>query len=256
MQPKFLTLVLLSLLSVGVFSQSFSFEAGFNLGTASFQTDYGQRGDFKSGVTGNMGLAVGGAVYMNFFGKAGLWNDRADIISTHFKLKGEVSYMKANLEHFGSYVEETSTESLKLKATHGSTSVLNTGITFEYHFNDIANFSSKRNQVLDPYIGIGGLISYSKPTFESDLGDYKSDPSLLPTVYQNDAVFTDPSTSFSALFSLGSRIKAGEKGDFVVDARWQMFTSNTVDGLDPKLNANKFNDWAFAATVGYVFYFN
>lgn len=256
MQAKFLTLLVFSLLSIGVFSQSNVFEAGFNVGTSSFQTDYGQRGDLKSGVTGNMGLAIGGVVYMNLFSNSSRWDDKLNFFASHLKLKGEISYMKANLEHYGSYVEGTSPEALKLKATHGSTSVLNTGVTLEYHFNDIFNYSKKRTQFLDPYIGIGGLLSYSNPTFVSDLGDYTTNPSVLPTVYQNNAIFTDPKASFSGVFSLGSRIKAGDKSDFIVDARWQVFTSNTVDGLDPKIDANKFNDWAFNATIGYVFHLN
>jgi hypothetical protein len=36
---------------------SLSYEAGFNVGMASFQTDYGERGDFQSGFSGNMGVA-------------------------------------------------------------------------------------------------------------------------------------------------------------------------------------------------------
>lgn len=241
--------------SVKTTAQGLSYEAGFNFGSASFQTDYGERGDFKSGVTGNMGLAVGATFYVNLFDKKGMWSDRGQWYSEHFKFKGEVSYMKADLEHFGSYVEGTSETSKKLRAMHGTSSLLNFGIVAEYHFMELYNFKYNRKSVFDPYIGIGSLMSISKPTLTSDLGDYKTNPSILPTVYQNNAIFTESQTTASIVFSAGTRVKAGESGDFILDSRWHYFVSNKIDGLDPKLDANKFNDWLYTISAGYVFYF-
>jgi len=236
-------------------AQSISYEAGFNFGTASFQTDYGERGDFESGVTGNMGLAVGASFYFNFFDKAGLWSDKSQWYAEHFKLKADVSYMKAELEHYGKYAEGTTETSQKLRAMHGTSSILNLGIVAEFHFMDLYNFKYKRSSVFDPYIGIGSLMSISKPTVTSDLGDYTSNPSVLPSVYQYDAIFTENQTIASFVFSAGTRVIGGRNGDLILDSRWQYFTSNRIDGLDPKLDANKFNDWLYTLSAGYVFYF-
>ncbi len=252
----FFTVTVMVLFSLSVQSQiSLSYEAGFNVGMASFQTDYGERGDFQSGFSGNMGVATSASFYINFFGKSGLWNDRAEWISSHMKVKAEVSYMQAKLEHFGKYVETETSDAEELKAMHGTSSVINTGAILEYHFMDIYYYNVNRNQTLDPYIGIGALATFSKPTFEYDLGDYEANPSILLPPYQN-AIYTDSETTGSLAFSVGTRIKATEKSDIVIDSRWQYFFSNKIDALDPEISANKFNDWAYSLTVGYVFYLN
>ena len=258
MQTKsFLSVFLLLISLSSTNAQSYlSYEGGFNVGLASFQTDYGERGDFQSGVTGNMGMAVGGIFYVNFFSGNGLWSDRAEYFSSHFKVKGEVSYMKAKLEHFGKYVDGTGITADKLKAMHGTSSLLNIGATMEYHFKDIQYFSFKRNDVLDPFVGLGLAYNYSKPTVVSDLGDYQTNPSVLIPKYQTDAVYVDPLNTYSMLFSAGTRINAGERGDFILDMRWQYFLSDKIDGISPNDSSNKYNDWLYSLSVGYVYFIN
>ncbi len=252
----FFTVTLMVLFGLSAQSQvSLSYEAGFNVGMASFQTDYGERGDFQSGFSGNMGTATSAAFYINFFSKTGLWNEKSEWISSHLKLKAEVSYMQAKLEHFGKYVEGETSDAEKLKAMHGTSSIINTGVILEYHFMDIYTFNINRRQTLDPYIGMGALATFSKPTLEYDLGDYEANPSILHPAYQN-AIYTDPETTGALAFSAGTRIKATEKSDIVIDSRWHYFFSNKIDGLDPEISANKFNDWAYSLSVGYVFYIN
>lgn len=231
-----------------------SYEAGINIGASSFQTDYGERYDLESGLYGNMGVATGATFYINFFTPLRLWNDRTTWFNTHFKVKSEVSYIGAKLQHFGQYVESNSQAAEQLKAMHGKASVISTGLTLEYHINDLFNYSNNRYYKFDPFVGIGTLASFSKPTFEYDLGDYQADPSILYPKYQSNAIFTDPKTTASFVLSGGTRIKGGDKGDFIFEGRWQYFLSNKIDALDPPDNSNKYNDWAFSLTAGYVFY--
>ncbi|HHB52099.1 MAG TPA: hypothetical protein ENK75_03520, partial [Saprospiraceae bacterium] len=241
---RFKILLLSALFSVNFhsFSQNSlqlenSFEAGIHLGVASFQTDYGERGDFKSGVTGNIGFAIGAAFYMNFFSRQYEWNAKSDWLADHIKLKGEFSYLRADLEHF---IEGDSPTAIQLQAMHGSSSVVNLGAIVEYHFLNLTSFGSSYGNTYSPFVGLGAMMNFSKPTFESSLGDYLTDPSILPLKYRSNAIYTDPETVFSVLMSVGTRINVGRTSDIVIDSRWQYFTSNKIDGLDPKDDANKY----------------
>ncbi len=253
----FLSVTFVMLFYISIQSQiSLSYEAGFNVGMASFQTDYGERGDFQSGVSGNIGASTAATFYLNFFNRYGLWNERYEWFTSHFKVKTEISYMQAKLEHFGKYVDAGTPAADQLKAMHGTSSIINTGTTLEYHLYDTYEFSVNRERLLDPYVGIGALVTFSKPTFEYDLGDYEADPSILFPKYQNNAIFTDSEVTGSMLFSAGTRIKASDKADIVIDTRWQYFFSNKIDALDPKDSSNQFNDWLYSLTVGYVYLIN
>ena len=139
---------------------------------------------------------------------------------------------------------------------HGSSSVVNLGAVVEYHFNDLTAFGTEYGSKFSPFVGFGAMMNFSKPTFESSLGNYLSDPSILPVKYRSNAIYTDPETVFSVLMSVGTRINVGAKSDIVIDSRWQYFTSNKIDGLDPKVDENKYNDWMYYLSMGYVFYLN
>ncbi len=254
MRLKILVFTLLILISTQGFSQiENSFEAGIHLGVASFQTDYGEKGDFKSGVTGNIGFAIGTAFYMNFFSRKNEWNSRAEWLAQHVKLKGEISYMRADLQH---YIDGDSPTALQLQAMHGSSSVVNAGFVTEYHFMDLTSFGANFGNSFSPFVGLGAMVNFSHPTFESSLGNYLTDPTILPERYRTDAIFTEPETTFSVVMSVGTRINTGGNSDIIIDSRWQYFTSNKVDGLDPKVPANKHNDWMYYLSLGYVFYLN
>jgi len=235
---------------LGFSQKEMSFEAGVNLGVASFQTDYGERGDIKSSLTGNIGFALGASFYMNFFDRDVKWNTTADWLAAHIKLKGEISYLKANLEH---HLDDASED---LLAMSGTASIVNLGVVVEYHFLDLTKFSVNNNSFLSPFVGVGAMLNFSKPAFESSLGDYLTNPSILPEKYRTDAIFTDSETVFSVLLLAGTRIKAGYNSDIVIDSRWQYFSSNKIDALDPEHFSNKYNDWMYFLSVGYVFYLN
>ena len=230
-----------------------SFDIGVNIGAISIQSDYGERGDIKSNITGNVGFTTSLVLYKNFYDRNIFWNSRLSWLEDHIKLKAEVSYFKTNLNHYGAYIEGTSQGALLLKAMHGTSSVINFGGAIEHHFLGLSNYSSyRRGRFFSPYFSFGGMVGISNATVTSDLGDYVANPSLLITAYQDNAIHTEQVIVGSAIFGLGTRIKISDRSDFVLDTRWQSYFSDEIDGLSPQLEANKYYDWTYSMTLGLV----
>ncbi len=252
----FILLPILALCYTSVTSQTnANIEAGFSVGLASFQTDYGERGDFKSGVTGNVGLALGGVVYLNFFNRDPVISGPVGWGQQHFKLKGEVSYLQAKLEHFGSYAQEDTAVGAKLRNMTGKSSVLNFGAILEYHPFPIPDFIPGNNRKVSPYVGVGVMGGLSSPTVETAVGDWRTNPSVLIDAYQLEGAVDDSSRiALSLMFSGGLRFNLSEESAFMVDMRWQYFNSNHIDGLDPDTTyvPNDHNDWLYYLNVGYI----
>lgn len=240
-----------------------SHEIGFMTGSAHYTTDYGQRYLFKSNVGGNVGMGFGIIHYLTFTDYRYRWNQRTNYFRDHFRLRNEVSYMSADLDHFGKYVDESNTtpEADKLRAMHGKTRTINIGTQLEWHMLNITDFGSRRfpRMKLSPYLSFGVLGTFYKPTLESDLGDWREDPNLLyPKWAVPGAVNEDAGFTLSLTGGVGTRYKIGEYSDIFAEAKWQYYFTNWVDGLnatDPAAN-NKFNDWNMFLHVGYVYYLN
>ncbi len=232
-------------------------EAGLSIGFASFQTDFGQRGDFQSTFK-NRGLALGGIVYLNFFNRDPVLNGPVGWGQQHFKLKGEVSYLRADLEHYGSYVDEDTADGAKLRGMTGTSSVLNFGTILEYHPFPIPDFVSGSDRKLSPYFGLGVMGGLSSPTIETKGGDWKTNPSLLIEAYQLEGAVDDSSkVVLSLMLSGGLRFKLDDNSSLLLDMRWQYFNDNHIDGLDPDetLVPNNHDDWLYYLNLGYIFKF-
>lgn len=246
-------------------------EIGFMAGASFFSTDYGQRFEIKSSGAGNVGFGVGVMHYLTFADYRYRWNQRTSYFRDHFRFRNELSYYSAKLDHFGEYVDpsQTSAEADKLRAMHGQAKVINLGTQLEYHLVDITEFGSRRNKYLkfSPYISFGMMGVYSDPDLTSDYGDgdWENNPSLLYEKWaEPGTVFIDPKLIFSITASAGSRIKLGEYSDVFIEAKWQYYFSDWVEGLnatqphggDNRDPNNLFNDWSLFANIGYVFYLN
>ena len=108
---------------------------------------------------------------------------------------------------------------------------------------------------------------YAMPSLSSDFGDgdWQNDQSIL---YEKWAVpgAVDMSNRFifSITASAGTRLKLGEYSDVFIEAKWQYYFSDWVEGLNangtnyrkPNGPNNLFNDWSLFANIGYVFYLN
>jgi hypothetical protein len=230
-----------------------SFDASINIGAAAIQTDFGENGDFKSNVYGNVGFTIGGAFYMNFIQRRS--SNDSHWFKNHAKLKGELSYLKANIDHFGSNIEGDNASAILFKKMHAKVSVMNFGAMMEYHIFDLSEYNPKNTNIFSPYVSFGGMVGFSSPTVYSDLGDYHNNPEVLPGSYRKEnTIQTGTETNFSLAFGVGSRIKLSYNSDLVIDTRWQKYSSDRIDGLVPQYEANKNNDWIYSATLGYVFY--
>jgi hypothetical protein len=239
-----------------------SHEIGLISGSASFTTDYGQRNNFMSNVGGNVGMGIGIIYYLNFQDYRYRWNQRTKYFNEHFRVRAEISYMSAELDHFGIWAEAQTNGGKLLRAHHGKTYLLNVGAQLEFHWVDIVDFGSRRIPDLQwsPYISVGAFVDYYNPSINSDLGDWR-DPGILYPKWDinNDpkAARDTPGITMSATLGIGTRHKLGEYSDILVESRWQYFFSNYVDGLNARPDpANKYNDWLLWVHVGYVYYLN
>jgi len=246
---------------VTIYSQNRgSSEVGLIAGSASFTTDYGQRYDFRSNVGGNVGFGFGLVYYYNFTDYRYRWNHRTTYFSEHFRLRGEISYMAAKLEHFGKWLEDDDVGWLKEHT--GQTHLLNFGVQLEFHWVDIVDFGSRRIPRLQwsPYLSAGVMGNYYDPTISSTRGDWDAPGVLLPKwdINVNPTAADDsPGFTLSATIGAGTRHKLGEYSDVLIESRWQYFFSNYVDGLNAKNDpANKYNDWLLWIHVGFVYYLN
>ena len=213
------------------------------------QTDYGERGHFASSYA-NIGYAFGGIMYLSVSDKRKYWNQRGNFYYDHFRLRFEISFMKTKLKHRGRYTEGTSENTIKYNAMRGISTILNYGFQIEYSISPISD-----NQFLEPYVSFGILRNSNKPQLNSTIGNINTDNSLIPTVYTN-GVFLNKNTSFSPIISAGIRVNKNEKSKYLIDFRLQRFNSDIVEGLKPKLDANKFNDWLLCMSFGYILKLN
>ncbi len=231
-----------------------SFDIGVNVGALSIQSDYGERGDIRSALTGNIGFTTGLSLYKNFYNRNISWNSRSNWLEEHIKLRADISYSKTNLHHFGAYVEGNSPAALSLQAMSGTSRVINFGGMVEFHFLSLSSFSSLYgDHLISPYITLGGTFGLSKATMSSTLGNYQENPLILIGAYRNNAIYTDEIKVGALVFGAGGRLKLNDLTDIVLETKWQSYMSDKIDGLKPRLDANKYLDWMYSISVGFAY---
>ena len=237
-----------------------SHEVGFILGLSAFSTDYGERYEFQSSGAGNTGFGIGAVYYLNFTDYRYRWNQRTTYFSEHARLRLELSYLRAKLDHYGQYAEKDSYRGEQLRAMHGVSNVVNAGGQLEFHWVDIVDFGSRRLPDIkwSPYVSLGLWLNYYNANLTSDLGDWREDPNVLfPKWAEPGATKIDPGFTSSLTWSVGTRYAIGEYADLIIESRWRYYFSNWIDGLNATNDpANKFNDWSLFVHVGYVYYLN
>lgn len=237
-----------------------SHEVGFLLGISSFSTDFGERHEFQSSGAGNTGFGIGAVYYLNFTDYRYRWDERTTYFSEHARLRLELSYLRAKLDHFGQYAEKDSYPGEQLRAMHGVSNVVNAGAQMEFHWVDIVDFGSRRLPDIkwSPFLSAGFWVNFYNPSLSSDLGDWEEDPNVFfPKWAEPGTTRVDPGVTTSVTWSLGTRYAVGEYADLLIESRWRYYFSNWIDGLNAKDDpANKFNDWSLFVHIGYVYYLN
>ncbi len=226
-----------------------SFDIGITTGMSSFQTDFGENGDFSGETFGNIGFNIGANFYMGFIDRRASGSNHW--FKNHAKLTGNVSYFNATIDHFGNLVEDNYQAGL-FEAMHAKTKMLNVGVGLQYFIFDLAEFNPKNVNLFAPYVGVEFSYNYLKPEVTSDLGNLNT---YLPYVYRApNTIFNESISTFSVGYSLGTRIKVSYQSDIDINLAWKNMLSDKLDGLVPQIDANKHNDWLYTVNVGYVFY--
>lgn len=253
---KYLSFLILTLLlGFGSYAQTdLSHEFGIAAGPITMQTDYGERHHLPSSTMTSFGVSV--VHYLSFYGSNYNWRNGASFFSDHFKLKTELSYYFNNsLEHKGKYAAPGSNnaEADKLRAMTGKTKMFNIGTQLEYYFKNLEDYGLlfNDNDKWAPYVSAGVHFNMFDPEINSTMGNWESNPSVLPQKWQNN-VYPDKDNTFSLTLSAGTRYRVG-KVDLVLDGRWQYFFSDRIDGLDANDGTSKYNDTAIYISLGVVF---
>ncbi len=242
----------------------FSHEVGVIAGPVAFQSDYGERHDFKTN-SGNTGYGIGIVHYLNFayqsqcncYAPETYFND-------HFKLRTEISYSKTELQQFGKYVDKDPTNNLgvqQLRGMRGSAGVFDIGAQVEYFPLSIRDFTASIGSFA-PFVSLGAhYVNYNNEAY-STLGPLGAPQTTFPK-------YLDPSdgrphgyssaggNTWSIVSSVGTRYKISPLSDLMLDFRLQYYFSDWVDGLNPnpdKYKENKANDWLVFLNVGYIYY--
>lgn len=223
-------------------------EVGVMAGPVLFQGDYGERGDSEN-LFKNNGFTIGGFYYLSF-----IENYRG--LRENFKLRLEASFMKSELEHYGKYVDpaKTSITAKQLRAMSGSTQTASIGFQIEFYPWKLDDYS---RSVFSPYVSFGGHFGSYVSEANSSLGPLGT--SLTTPEKYMDAFKNDSGTVTSVTGSIGARYKLSSYHALISEIRTQYYFSDWVDGINPdkaKYTENKANDYSFALTFGYVYYFN
>ncbi len=254
---KIIALFTLFVFSNDVFSQSgIVHEIGVIAGPVQFRSDYGLRDNTETNLK-NMGFGIGIVDYLNFS-----YNDNENVYwKEHFRVRLELSYSKTDLQHYGMWVEKTTIGAQQLKAMEGSTQLMNLGAQVEWHPIHIHDFENTIGS-FSPYISLGGQISYYDATAKSTMGNLGNAATtfpkyLTPSDGRPHGYSTESKAVLSIVTGVGTRYKLSTMSDLLIDLRFQSFSSDWVDGLNPNKDTykeNKNNDSLLWLTVGYIFY--
>ena len=254
---KPLKILFFLLIALPLNAQHLTHDIGVFLGTATMQTDYGQRGNFLSSY-GNSALSFSLIHYLHFFNTDIRWNSEDDI-ANHLMLKTEFNIMTtAKFQHYGIYTEGNSNLAIQLRAMKGSISMVNFGFQGEYYLKDLREFMFPYSEMKwNPYLSLGFKYSSYKNTLTSDLGDWRTDITVLPTKYNTPgSLAVGNGGTFSLILGAGTRYKLSEKFDIAANFNWQYFFSDAVDGLQANVIENKNNEWLIHVQVGIIYHLN
>ncbi len=223
-----------------------------NIGYSIFQGDYGQRDDFSSNL-GSSGFLLGGKMYLNFLD---YYSNCYACKHIKFPLIFNVGYSNLNFDKAYNDLNLTP-DLIKVKAFSGSIFQSQVSLGVEYHIGDLNAFSFSASPFLetfDPFIGGSiGLTAYVT-RLESKLGDYNTNPNVLPGAFVN-GIYDKPGVVPTLAFEGGFRYKLNSFLAITVNSRWIYYLSDKVDGLAPNPNMvnNEYNDWQFSPSIGVVF---
>lgn len=259
LKPIILTIfALLGISTVTVAQTKLAQEVGIIFGPVTFQSDYGQRNDFKTNAS-NVGVGIGIVHFLNFSAN----NNRETFFSEHFKVRSELSFNTTELEHFGEYIKTAKNKLavLQLRSMSGKSTLINLGAQAEFSPIKIHDFENSVGS-FSPYISLGFQVSYYSTSVSSKLGPLGIPETtfpkyLIPSDGRQYGFSNETGIVMSVTAGLGVHYKLTEMSDLMFESRFQSFSSDWIDGLNPNkdlFKENKANDWQVWFNVGYIYY--
>ena len=249
--------ILFFFISFVVKAQHFVHDFGIHAGTASIQTDYGQRDDFLSNYA-NVSASISFTHTLHFFNRNTQWNNNHKLWS-YLALRSEINFIpNASFQHFGEFAEQNNASGELLRSMTGKASITNIGFQFEYYLHCLKDYIHPlSNLKFNPYILAGLQFTSFNNEINSTLGDWTQNPNVLPAKWRpSDATDVGPGTTFAATFGAGIRYNLTRKIDLNAQANWQFFLSDSVDGLTANVDENLNNEWLLSFQVGVIFHLN
>lgn len=234
-------------------------EVGIFFGPVTLQSDFGQRHNFDTNI-GNTGFGAGIVHFINFSAN----NNRESFFTEHFKVRSELSFSTASLKHFGEWVEKTppTVGVIQLQSMKGSSTIANLGFQLEFSpFMKIHDFENTIGS-FSPYGSLGFQVSYYSTKVSSSLGALGTPATtfpkyLTPSDGRQYGFSSESGVVLSAVAGVGVHYKLTTMSDLMFETRFQAFSSDWVDGLNPNKDIykeNKGNDWQVWFNFGYIYY--
>lgn len=252
-----LTIIFIIVFILEFKAQHFTHDIGGFVGSTSLQTDYGERGHFKSDV-GNKNTSFSIAHYLHFFNRTLRW-DPNNVLHNHIMVKTELQYINnTEMKHHGYWASKQTYGGEQLRAMTGSLRMFNLGLHFEYFLRTLEDFVYPYSDIsFNPFFTFGFKYAFYKNTLSSDLGDWREDMTVLPKKYQDtDNLAIGKGETFAFNMGLGTRYKVSERLDFVAQFNYVYFFSDKIDGLNADVFENRNNEWALNIEVGLVYHLN
>ena len=243
----------------------FSHEIGPITGPVAFQSDYGVRHDFDTNK-GNTGVMVGLVHYINFAYRADCNCYTKDTyFNDHFKLRNEISWNRTKLNHFGEWVkpERQSQNAQYLRQMEAVAKVLDIGSQIEFFPYSIRDFAAG-GYSFAPFIAVGAHYNSYGPDNNFDPNNPLTEAVNLAAatepdnealnIWRPEALSNERGSTWSLIWSVGTRYKLTPLSDLMLELRWQYYFSDWVDGLNHNGPADKNYDWNVLLNFGYIYY--
>lgn len=254
---RLVSLLFFALLSGTTIAQHFTHDVGIHAGTATIQTDYGERGDFLSSY-GNSSLTFSITHTLHFFNRNRQWNANHKLWS-YLALRSELNFIpNGNFRHHGAFAQQNNLAGEQLRAMSGKASITNVGFQLEYYFKCLRDFIHPRSNIKwNPYVLAGAQFTTFSNKMSSELGDWTQNPNVLPEKWRpSDATDVGPGNTYAVTFGGGVRYNLTRKIDFNAQFNWQFFMSDSIDGLTANVSENQNNEWLLNLQVGLIFHLN
>ncbi len=259
LKPVIITLfAILGISNVANAQSDLAQEIGIFAGPVTLQSDFGQRNNLDTNV-GNSGFGIGVMHFINFSAA----NNRESFFTEHFKVRSELSFSHTQLKHYGKWVDkkpETPFVTM-LKNMNASTTTVGLGSQLEFSFIKIHDFENSVGS-FSPYLSLGFQVNYYSAKVGSHLGDLTL-PNvtigkyLTPSDGRPHGFSTETGVVVSATGGVGVHYKLTKMSDLMFETRFQMYSNDWIDGLNPNKDIykeNKSNDWQVWFNFGYIYY--